>query len=575
MASLDRVERTALVSVGINVGLVALKVLLATLSGSLALLADAWHSGSDIVASSVVWAGAHISRRENSRNLALIENAVALIVGGLILWAAVEIFQRVSAAAGAAITNLPVAIGGSLVAALVSYYAAQYKLHVGRETRSLSLIADGHHSRIDTWTTGAVVVGLMGHAIGIELDRIAAAVVALFIVESGLMIVLASVRGLREGTATRTASAAALSSWPPARVALSWLERAGMRRLGRNVVSSLRDPRRRRALAATGVLVLVALWLLTGLYFVGPGRVGVVRRWGRNVGEPTAPGVHLKAPWPVDRVTVVDVPLVRRVEIGFETRDEPRAVTEVAAEFYATLWESRHAAGTYEKRPEEALRLTGDENIVDMNAVVLYRVSRPLDYMFNVSDAGALVKLAGETVMGQVVGALALEDVLTAKRDSLEQVLTGGVQEMIDFADAGVEIVGVRLQDIHPPLEVVPSFRDVASAREDKNRIINEARAYKNQTLPKARGEAKRTVIEAEAYESERVDRAIGDSARFMALAAQYRRAREVTETRLYIEKMETLLRDLKKFVVTTDVDLRGYDIRMIDKSLGTAAEME
>ena len=129
---MDRVERTALVSVAINAGLVILKVSLAALSGSLALLADAWHSGSDIVASGLVWAGARISRGERRERLAVAENVVALVIGALILWAAVGIFRRVSTAAAGSVENLPLAIGGSLIAALVSYYAAQYKLHVGR-----------------------------------------------------------------------------------------------------------------------------------------------------------------------------------------------------------------------------------------------------------------------------------------------------------------------------------------------------------------------------------------------------------------------------------------------------------
>ena len=185
---MNRVERTALVSVLINIGLVFLKMVLATLSGSLALIADAWHSASDVVASTLVWTGARISRREGRVNLAIAENVVGLIISALILWAAFGIFRKVAAVAAAPLTNLPLAIGGSLVAALISYYAAQYKLHVGRSENSISLIADGYHSRMDTLTTGAVVVALMGHAIGIELDRIAAVVVALFIVESALVI---------------------------------------------------------------------------------------------------------------------------------------------------------------------------------------------------------------------------------------------------------------------------------------------------------------------------------------------------------------------------------------------------
>lgn len=570
---MDRVERTALVSVVINAGLVLLKVLLAVLSGSLALLADAWHSGSDIVASGLVWAGARIARRGGSERLAIIENVTALAIGGLILWAAFGIFRRVSAAAGGAVDNLPLAIGGSLLAAVISYYAAQYKLHVGHETGSTSLVADGHHSRMDTLTTGAVVVGLMGHAIGLELDRIAAVVVALFVVESGLTILFAAVAGLKAGTAA--GPIARVPSSRAARAASAFLVLSGLDRAGRALIAAAGTRRGRRALVAGVVGVVALVWALSSVYAVGPGRVGVVRRWGRAREGAVTPGLHLKAPWPIDRVTRLEVPRVRRVEVGFETRQEPRSITRVGAEFYATLWESRHAAGTYEKRSEEALRLTGDENIVDLNAVVLYRLSDPHSYLFHVADPGVLIKAAAEAAIGETVGSLPIEAVLTARRDSLELALTSSIQTILDGPRTGVEIVAVRLQDMHPPLEVVPAFRDVGSAREDKNRIINEAFAYSNEVIPKARGDAIRLVEEARAYRTERVRRAEGDAARFLSLVSEYRRARSVTETRLYIETMEELLKKVEKFIVSAGVELKGYDIRMFDKGLGTATQLE
>jgi len=571
----DRVERTALVSVLINVGLVFLKVFLAALSGSLALLADAWHSGSDVVASGLVWAGARISRREGKGNLAVVENVVALAIGVLILWAAVGIFKRVSAAAHAPITNLAVAIGGSLVAALVSYYAAQYKLYVGRQTGSLSLVADGHHSRMDTLTTGAVVIGLMGHAIGIQLDRIAAVIVALFVVESGVMILLAAAGGLREGTAARTTPIEKFTSSAPVRAVLTGLEAVGIRRVGRIVRRAATDRAARMRLLGTAAMIVVAGWALTGIYFVGPARVGVVRRWGKALDRASPPGVHIKVPWPIDRVVRLDAARVRRIEVGFRTRATPRAITEVAAEFYATLWESRHAAGTYEKLPDEALRLTGDENIVDMNIVVLYRVSDPYAYLLNVAESEDLVRFTTESVVSAVSGSRAIEDVLTVERKDLEGVLLSSVQSLLADARVGVEIVGIKLQDMHPPLEVVPSFRDVSSAREDKSRIMNEAYAYANEVVPKARGDAERLLREAEAYRSERAARARGEADRIVAMAGEYRRAKRVTEDRLYIEVMEELLQGIEKYIVSEGLELSSYDIHVFDRTLGSGAGLE
>lgn len=564
---MDRVERTAIVSVVINVGLVILKVGLAALSGSLALLADGWHSGSDVVASALVWTGARIARREGRRNLALVENIVGLIISGFIFWAAYEIFRRVAAVASAPLRNLPVAIGGGLLAALVSYYAAQYKLYVGRQTGSLSLIADGYHSRMDTLTTAAVIVGLSAHAMGIELDRFVAAVVAIFIIASGLEIVVSAVSGLRKGTAAPASLTRALDS-RPMRVVAGWLAGVGVtgsvRRLARAVVR--REARRRVILSAA--LAVAFVWALSCLYFVGPGRVGVVTRWGRFTGEAAGAGVHLKAPWPVDRIERVEVSLARRIEIGFRTRPEPAAVTETAAEFYATLWESRHAAGTYEKKSEEALRLTGDENIVDLNAVVLYRVSDPRRYLWSVAEGEDVVRFASESAISSLCGSLSIDEILTAERGAMEDSLAAGIQALLDDAGAGVTVRSVMLQDMHPPLEVVPAFRDVASAREDKDRIINEAMAYRNQVVPEARGNAERLVLEAEAYRTERVTRADGDASRLVAMAGEYKKVREVAGTRLYIEAMEELLKNVEKYIVGSDLELRGYDLRVFDPDL-------
>jgi membrane protease subunit HflK len=556
----------------INIGLVCLKMFLAVLSGSLALVADAWHSGSDVAASGLVWAGARISRREDRPRLAIAENIVGLVISVLILWAAVGIFSRVSAVAGATIRNLPVAIGGSLIAALVSYYAAQYKLHVGRETGSISLVADGYHSRMDTLTTAAVILGLMGHAIGIELDRIAAVIVAVFIVESGIEIAMASVGGLRGGTAARAGGLAGVVHGTGLSTVAGVLERTGVSALWRGLALAWRSPAARRKAAATAVLVLAVVWALSAVYFVGPGRAGVVLRWGSARAEPTEPGVHVKAPWPIDRVIRVEMPKVRRVEIGFRTRKVPRQINSVAAEFYATLWESRHAAGTYEKLPEEALRLTGDENIVDMNLVVFYTVTDPGAYLFSIAETEEFVRFTAESAMTDVAGRLRIDEVLTLSREDFEGVIVRSVQDHLDDVGAGVRVIGAELQDVHPPLEVVPAFRDVASAREDKNRIINEALAYRDERVPRARGNAERLMREAEGYRVERVDRADGDADRFTAMAGEYRNSRDVTEIRLYLETMESLLAGVEKYIVSSGVELEGYDLRVFDRELSRGA---
>jgi membrane protease subunit HflK len=425
---------------------------------------------------------------------------------------------------------------------------------------------------MDTLTTGAVVVGLMGHAIGVELDRIAAVVVALFIVESAIVIAASAIRGLRQGTTSQSESLSDIMQTRPVLALGNALERSGVTAIAARVRDSVAQPGWMRRAGTTVAVLLLVAWMLSSVAFVGPGRAGVVMRWGRSMDEVMTPGVHLKAPWPVDRVVRIEQQKVRRLEVGFRTREITRAVNAVAAEFYATLWESRHAAGTYEKLPEEALRLTGDENIVDMNIVVFYQVSDAKAYLFSVAETEDLVRFTVESVMTRVVGELALDEVVTSQRGEFERTMLTSVQELLDSADVGVAIVGVRLQDVHPPLEVVPAFRDVASAREDKSRIINESLAYMDETIPAARGDAKRLILEAEGYRTNRVERARGDADRFVQMAAHYRGTERVTETRLYLETMESLLAGIEKYIVSSDVDLEGYDLRVFDRELSPEA---
>jgi membrane protease subunit HflK len=177
--------------------------------------------------------------------------------------------------------------------------------------------------------------------------------------------------------------------------------------------------------------------------------------------------------------------------------------------------------------------------------------------------------------MTNIAGRLALDDVVTVQRDAFEELILAVTQGLLDASDAGVEITGVRLQDVHPPLEVVPAFRDVASAREDKSRIINEALGYMDETIPKARGDAGRLMLEAEGYRSDRIDRARGDAERFKEMARHYRDSKRVTETRLYLETMESVLAGIEKYIVSSDIDLEGYDIRMFDKALSSDAAVQ
>ena len=281
---------------------------------------------------------------------------------------------------------------------------------------------------------------------------------------------------------------------------------------------------------------IVVLWLLSGIYIVGPDEQGVVRRFGKAV-KVTEPGPHYHLPMPIEQVDKVKVKQVRRIEIGFITVSQSPA--------------------RYKFIPAESLMLTGDEQIIDAQITVQYQVSDPVKFLFNVRDLerrhGALMD-ATEVALRQIVGKRPIDDVLVAEKLQVEIDTRELLQRIIDRYDSGVSIKEVKLQTVRPPQEVAAAFSDVVSAKEDKDRLIKEAEGYREDILPKARGKAASVIREAEGYKAQRIKRAEGDAARFLTVLKEYEKAKEVTRKRLYLETMEKILPGIRKFVIDRDV---------------------
>lgn len=273
-------------------------------------------------------------------------------------------------------------------------------------------------------------------------------------------------------------------------------------------------------------LAAIALWLLSGIYIVNPDEQGVVLRFGRY-DRTVDPGPHYALPAPFETVYKPQVTQVLRSEVGF------RSVGQQNATFQQ---------GQVRTIGEEASMLTGDENIVNVQFSVQYKISDPVQYLFNVSAPTALVRNAAEAAMREVIGNSEIDSAITDGKLKIQSEATQLLQHILDRYGAGIQIIAVQLQDVHPPKEVIDAFKDVASAREDKSRIINQAEAYRNELLPKARGQAAAMKNQAEAYSATRVRTAEGDAARFDALRTEYDKAPKVTKQRLYYEAMEEIL---------------------------------
>jgi membrane protease subunit HflK len=284
-----------------------------------------------------------------------------------------------------------------------------------------------------------------------------------------------------------------------------------------------------KRLARFIVLVAVAMYLLSGVYVVQPDERGVVKRLGRVIAADIQPGIHYRIPWPIDSVERPQVTAIKRMSIGYKIVDQLRGLSA---------------------EPRETQFVTGDENIIEVQLLVQYVVKDPARFLYATEEPHWLVRKVGESVLTEKIAALGVDELLTTAKIEVAAAVKTGAQEVLDSYGAGMEIVAAHLQEINPPREVADAFRDVASAREDRSRIIQEANGYANRVVPMARGEAQRLITSAEGYRTEKVRTAEGESHRFRATVAEYWKTPAAAKQRLYLETMEKVLSRVRKYVV-------------------------
>ncbi len=279
-------------------------------------------------------------------------------------------------------------------------------------------------------------------------------------------------------------------------------------------------------MVAAVLSVFVLGWLGSGFFLVQPDEQGVVQRFGKWA-RTVEPGLHYHLPAPVETVLRPKVMFENRIEIGFRT-----------------------GAGASPNLADESQMLTGDENIIDVNFVVLWRIADAQKFLFNIRDPEYTVKKVAESAMREIMGRMEIQPALTEARQSIESAALELIQAMLDSYESGVLVNRVQLLRVDPPAQVVDAFNDVQRARSDRERLRNEAEAYRNDILPKAQGEAQKLVQEAEGYAQQVVARAQGDAGRFSSVLEASKSGREVTMRRMYLETMQEVLSRSRKVVV-------------------------
>lgn len=284
-------------------------------------------------------------------------------------------------------------------------------------------------------------------------------------------------------------------------------------------------------------IVFVVLMLVFGLqgaiYSIGPDEVGVVQRFGKFV-RTTEPGLHAKIPFGLEKVTPIKVKKIFKEEFGFRTTS-PGIRSVYAAHQYN----------------EESLMLTGDLNILDVRWIVQFKVKDPVSLLFKTRNPVNNVRAMSEVVMRRLCGDYTVDEVLTTKRQEIALKAEGELQSLLDKYETGIAIVTVKLLDVNPPDEVKPAFNEVNEAKQERERMINEAWEAYNKAIPRAEGEALRTVSQAEGYSLDKINRAKGEAERFLATWQEYKKAPIITKTRMRLETIsEVLPKTEKKYVI-------------------------
>lgn len=280
-----------------------------------------------------------------------------------------------------------------------------------------------------------------------------------------------------------------------------------------------------------GIIVIVLLWLASGFYRVQTNQKGLELIFGvyqRETGE----GLNYNFPAPIGSVEIVDVTNQRQVRLGFDGQAGNMRVNAT------------------QQRERGSLMLTGDENIIDIQFVVFWLVKDARLFKFNIRNPEEAVKSASEAAMREVIGKSDLQFALTQGRQEIEDETKRLIQKTLDAYGAGILVMNVQMQSVNPPVQVIDAFNNVQTARQDKERAINDANAYKNELIPRARGDATQIVQQAEAYKAQTVNRAQGDAQRFISIYDQYTLAKDITVKRLYLETMEQVLHDANKVVI-------------------------
>ncbi|UCE51401.1 MAG: FtsH protease activity modulator HflK [Desulfobacterales bacterium] len=321
-------------------------------------------------------------------------------------------------------------------------------------------------------------------------------------------------------------------------------------------------PLRKKGVGVLLAGLVLSVYLLSGVYTVKPGEVAVSTIFGKEVRLAITEGLHYRLPWPFEAIEKVNVSEIRRIDVGVTGPEDTllfpkKGLSELVPKTGGHAGHGEHGSPSDTSKATASIApsaknqyFTGDENILEIRMNIQYQIKDASDYLFSMNSPDSLVPTVARAAVTEFFGQMPVEDLLTVAKSQIQKRIAQRAQNMLDGYGAGLYIVHVNLQEVNPPKEVAQAFRDVASAKEEREERINKAQGYWNTVIPEARGNAHKLTTNAEGYREEIINQAGGDAEKFSAMLDEYRKAKTVTEYRLYLETIEKILAKAKKFVV-------------------------
>jgi len=570
-------EITALISSFVNLILSIVKFLLAAYSGSIALLAQAWASIFDILSSFVLFGALKMDRadaalRKNSvnsqenyrdtgsifkgeapsqkkRSLAAkqffvrLEEKVAVGIGLSLIFISYKIFMKIIHPSSIVIKNpLSAAFVMSLLA-LGSYLLSKFEVYVGEKSKSPGLIADGYHSKVDMFGSILVVVALLSEHLGFHIDGIAAVVICGIIFIHAFHVLSTALKAyihpqaksyLKDTQQHEDILVIFVKEKLP--LLMDHLHGTLSKKLHLNGKNYNQNKKVLNSIMSVVFLVIVVgIYFSSGIYMLRPNEKAIVERFGEplNIAKPVLPGLHYALPSPIDKVNRVDTEGIRRISVGYKS----------SKDYPLILWTNVHYK-------EELSFLTGENSFLGLVMNVHYKIKDIYDFLYKNSSPEDLMEELTNTILTNALAKRTFFSTITVDRERLEGQVRETLQMKLDEFKTGIGIVGVYMRDIHPPTSIAPAFEDVVSAQEDYETYINKAKGYENKVIPNARAVKVKMKNEAVAYRNNMLKKSEGEAKRFINQQTAYRKHPDITETRLYIEKMEEILPDVQKFII-------------------------